>query len=86
MRHYIIVWICKVKEQGMRIGRWVRRHTLLAAMVLLLIAVISPRDVQGQLPSPCCGNPGGRSGNDQQHVGQRHRRRLASNEHGSVGY
>jgi hypothetical protein len=55
MRHYIIVWVCGVKGQGMRIGRWVRRHTLLAAMVLLLIAVISPRNVQGQLPSPCCG-------------------------------
>jgi hypothetical protein len=34
--------------------RWTRRHTLLAAVALLVTAIIAPRQVQGQLPSPCC--------------------------------
>jgi hypothetical protein len=34
--------------------RWTRRHTILAAVALLLTAIIAPRRVQGQLPSPCC--------------------------------
>jgi hypothetical protein len=38
----------------MNMGRWIRRHTVLAASVLLLTVIISPRTVQGQLPSPCC--------------------------------
>jgi hypothetical protein len=34
--------------------RWTRRHTILGAIILLITAVVSPRRVQGQLPSPCC--------------------------------
>jgi hypothetical protein len=34
--------------------RWTRRHTILAAVALLATAIIAPRQVQGQLPSPCC--------------------------------
>ena len=33
---------------------WTRRHTILAAVTLLVTAMIAPRQVQGQLPSPCC--------------------------------
>ena len=54
MRDYITVLINKAKEVCIRAGQWVRRHAVLAAIVLLLLAVISPRNVQGQLPSPCC--------------------------------
>jgi hypothetical protein len=42
------------KGRGAGLFRWIRRHTVLAAMVLLLTAVVAPRKVQGQLPSPCC--------------------------------
>ncbi len=54
MRDYITVLINKAKEVCIGAGQWVRRHAVLAAIVLLLLAVISPRNVQGQLPSPCC--------------------------------
>ncbi len=42
----------KVRVAGL--FRWIRRHTVLAALVLLSTAVVAPRKVQGQLPSPCC--------------------------------
>jgi hypothetical protein len=42
------------KTKGGRVLRHIRRHTVSVAMVLLLTALISPRKVQGQLPSPCC--------------------------------
>jgi hypothetical protein len=32
----------------------VRRHTVLAAVVLLIAAIVSPRKAEGQLPNPCC--------------------------------
>ena len=34
--------------------RWSRRHTVLLALALLLSALVAPRKVQAQLPSPCC--------------------------------
>ncbi len=40
--------------RGTRSFHWVRRHTILLASALLLAAIIAPREVQGQLPSPCC--------------------------------
>lgn len=54
MRDHIIVWIGKAKGAITRAGRCVRRHTVLVAVLLLLTALISPKEVQGQLPSPCC--------------------------------
>jgi hypothetical protein len=54
MRDHIIVWIGKTKGAITRTGRCVRRHTVLVAVLLLLTALISPKEVQGQLPSPCC--------------------------------
>jgi hypothetical protein len=54
MRDHIIVWIGKAKGAITRTGRCVRRHTVLVAVLLLLTALISPQEVQGQLPSPCC--------------------------------
>ena len=54
MRDHIIVWIGKAKGAITRTGRCVRRHTVLVAVLLLLTALISPKEVQGQLPSPCC--------------------------------
>ena len=47
-------WRGKAKSGGIRACQWIRRHTVLAASVLLLTVIISPRQVQGQLPSPCC--------------------------------
>jgi hypothetical protein len=43
-----------VRGRSAGLFRWIRRHTVLAALVLLLTAIIAPRKVQGQLPSPCC--------------------------------
>ena len=39
---------------AIRAGRCIRRHAVLAAVALLLTALVSPRKIQGQLPSPCC--------------------------------
>jgi len=54
MREHINVWIGKAKGAITRTGRYVRRHTVLVAVLLLLTALISPKEVRGQLPSPCC--------------------------------
>src|SRR5215469_8615312 len=54
MRDQFNRWRGNAKSRGMSVGRWIRRHTVLAASVLLLTVLISPRQVQGQLPSPCC--------------------------------
>ena len=48
---------------------------MLLALALLLSALVAPRKVQGQLPSPCCASVGGGSGNDQRHARQRDWRR-----------
>ena len=53
MRDRSIHWIGKVKSGAIRVGRCIRRHTVLAAVALLLTALVSPK-IQGQLPSPCC--------------------------------
>jgi hypothetical protein len=42
------------KTKGGRVLRYIRRHTVSVAMILLLTALISPRKLHGQLPSPCC--------------------------------
>ena len=54
MRDQFKQWRGKMKTGSMHVGRWIRRHTVLAAVALLLTVLISPRTVQGQLPSPCC--------------------------------
>ena len=54
MRDQFNQWRGKAKTGSMHVGRWIRRHTVLAAVALLLTVLISPRKVQGQLPSPCC--------------------------------
>lgn len=54
MRDDVIVWINKTKSTLARMGQVIRRHTVLVAVLLLLTALISPKEVQGQLPSPCC--------------------------------
>ena len=54
MREHINVWNGKAKGAITRTGRCVRRHTVLVAVLLLLTALISPKEVRGQLPSPCC--------------------------------
>src|SRR5260370_17716474 len=47
-------WRVKAKTGSMHVGRRIRRHTVLAAVALLLTVLISPRHIQGQVPSPCC--------------------------------
>jgi hypothetical protein len=42
------------KTGGAKIRRWSCRHAVLLALVLLLSTIVVPREVQGQLPSPCC--------------------------------
>src|SRR5579864_3596488 len=42
------------KARGANLCRWSRRHTVLLALALLLGALVAPRKVQAQLPSPCC--------------------------------
>src|SRR6516165_3253279 len=54
MRDQFNRWRGKGKAGITHVGRWIRRHTVLAAVALLLTVLISPRQVQGQLPSPCC--------------------------------
>ena len=54
MRDHIIVWINKAKSTLAHMGQVIRRHTVLVAVLLLLTALISPKEVRGQLPSPCC--------------------------------
>jgi hypothetical protein len=42
-------------ETGLaRAFQWIRRHTILGALILLISAIVSPPTVHGQLPSPCC--------------------------------
>ena len=47
-------WLRRGSAGGARLFRWVRRHTVLAAVVLLIAAIVSPRKAEGQLPNPCC--------------------------------
>ena len=54
MRDQFNQWRGKAKTGSMHVGRWIRRHTVLAAVALLLTVLISPRHIQGQVPSPCC--------------------------------
>ena len=54
MRDQFKQWRGKMKTGSMHVGRWIRRHTVLAAVALLLTVLISPRHIQGQVPSPCC--------------------------------
>ena len=54
MRDHIVVWIGEARTAITRMGGCVRRHTVLVAVLLLLTALIWPKEVQGQLPSPCC--------------------------------
>ena len=54
MRDQFNQWRGKTKTGSMHVGRWIRRHTVLAAVALLLTVLISPRHIQGQVPSPCC--------------------------------
>lgn len=44
----------KAKAAGVPTLVWIRRHTVTTAFALLLIALVGPGGVQGQLPSPCC--------------------------------
>jgi hypothetical protein len=50
MRDHIIVWINKAKSTFTHMGQCIRRHTVLVAVLLLLTALISPKEVRGQLP------------------------------------
>ena len=54
MRDQFNQWRVKAKTGSIHVGRWIRRHTVLAAVALLLTVLISPRHIQGQVPSPCC--------------------------------
>src|SRR5580704_9801779 len=54
MRDQFNQWRVKAKTGSMHVGRCIRRHTVFAAVALLLTVLISPRKVQGQVPSPCC--------------------------------
>jgi hypothetical protein len=54
MRNQAIRWLRRGKTGAAALLRWTRRHTILAAVILLVITIISPSKVQGQLPSPCC--------------------------------
>ena len=54
MRNQATKWLRRGKVGGLVLLRWARRHTILAAVALLVTAIIAPRQVQGQLPSPCC--------------------------------
>ena len=54
MRDQFNQWRGKAKAGSMHVGRWIRRHTVLAALALLLTVLISPMHIQGQVPSPCC--------------------------------
>jgi hypothetical protein len=47
-------WLWRGKAGAAGLLQWTRRHTIMLALVLLITAIISPRKVQGQLPSPCC--------------------------------
>lgn len=54
MRNQAAKWLRRGKVGALVLLRWTRRHTILAAVALLVTAIIAPRQVQGQLPSPCC--------------------------------
>jgi hypothetical protein len=47
-------WLRRGKAGAAGLLQWTRRHTIVVALALLISAIISPRKVQGQLPSPCC--------------------------------
>ena len=86
MRDQFNQWRGKAKTGSMHVGRWIRRHTVLAAVALLLTVLISPRHDPRTGSESVLRNPCSRSGNDQQHVGQRDWRRSAGDQHGPVGY
>lgn len=54
MRNQATKWLGRGKVGVLVLLRYTRRHTILAAVALLVTAIIAPRQVQGQLPSPCC--------------------------------
>src|ERR1700684_262078 len=54
MRERFNKCVSGAKAIGANICRWSRRHTVLLALALLLSALVAPRKVQAQLPSPCC--------------------------------
>ena len=54
MRNQATKWLGRGKVGTLVLLRWTRRHTIVAAVALLVTAIIAPRQVQGQLPSPCC--------------------------------
>jgi hypothetical protein len=54
MRNQATKWLRRGKVGALVLLRWTRQHTILAAVALLVTAIIAPRQVQGQLPSPCC--------------------------------
>ena len=54
MRDQATTWLRRGKVGTAALLGWTRRHTILAAVILLVITTISPRKVQGQMPSPCC--------------------------------
>jgi hypothetical protein len=54
MRNQATRWLRWGKVGAAALLRWTRRHTILAAVALLVTAIVAPRQVQGQLPSPCC--------------------------------
>jgi hypothetical protein len=54
MRNQATKWFRRGKVGAAALLRWTRRHTILAAFALLATAIIAPRQIQGQLPSPCC--------------------------------
>ena len=43
MRDQFNQWRGKAKTGSMHVGRWIRRHTVLAAVALLLTVLIAPR-------------------------------------------
>ena len=54
MSDQVTKWRVSGKNGAALLRGWVRRHAVLTAIVLLITAIISPRKVQGQTPSPCC--------------------------------
>jgi len=54
MRNQATKWLRRGKVGAKVLLRWTRRHAILAAVAVLVTAIIAPRQVQGQLPSPCC--------------------------------
>ena len=54
MRNQATRWLRWGTVGAAALLRWTRRHTIVAAVARLVTAMIAPRQVQGQLPNPCC--------------------------------